>query len=170
MEEEEEEEFSFSCTNPDWSPRSADDVSVNSQIRPIFPIFNRYVLFGGSYDGDLRPKLLIEKRDRPSSSVELCKKSNSIGFSKLWRFRDLVHQSNNDGKERVLALCGTVSRTVPTHLILDLPNTEIEEDLTESTGMVPAKDLLKVKSEESSKNAREYELYRNCAYLILEGL
>ena len=37
-----------------------------------------------------------------------------------------------------------------------LPNTE--KDLTESTGVVPAKDPPKVKLEESSNNVREYEL------------
>ena len=60
-----------------------------------------------------------------------------------------------------------VIHTVPTRSIPDLPNTE--KDLTESSGVVPAKDPLKVKSE-SSNNVREYELYRNCAYLFLEGL
>ena len=49
-----------------------------------------------------------------------------------------------------------VSHTVPTCSIPDLPNTE--KDLTESTNVVPAKDPLKVKSEESSNNVREYEL------------
>ena len=49
-----------------------------------------------------------------------------------------------------------VSHTVPTRLSSDLPNTE--KDLTESTGVVLAKDPLKVKSEESSNNVREYEL------------
>ena len=57
--------------------------------------------------------------------------------------------------------------TVPTRPIPDLPNTE--KDLTESSSVVPAKDLLKVKSK-SSNNVREYKLYRNCAYLFLEGL
>ena len=61
-----------------------------------------------------------------------------------------------------------VSHTVPTRSIPDLPNTE--KDLTESTSVVPAKDLTKVKSEESSNNVREFELQRNCAYLFLEGL
>ncbi|KAK9993650.1 hypothetical protein SO802_023353 [Lithocarpus litseifolius] len=65
-EEEKEEEFSFSCTNPRRgrvfiflyeSKISANDVFVNSQIRPIFPIFNRYLLFGGGYDRDLRSKV-----------------------------------------------------------------------------------------------------------------
>ena len=49
-----------------------------------------------------------------------------------------------------------VSHTVPTRSIPNLPNTE--KDLTENTGVVPAKDPPKVKSEESSNNVREYEL------------
>ena len=49
-----------------------------------------------------------------------------------------------------------VSHTVPTRLTPDLPN--IEKDLIESTGVVPAKDPPKVQSEESSNNVREYEL------------
>ena len=49
-----------------------------------------------------------------------------------------------------------VSHTVPTRSIPDLPN--IEKDLTESTGVVPAKNPSKVKSEESSNNVSEYEL------------
>ena len=49
-----------------------------------------------------------------------------------------------------------VSHTVPTRSISDLPNTE--KDLTKSTGVVPAKDLPKVKSEETFNNVREYEL------------
>ena len=61
---------------------------------------------------------LVEERDGSSSSAsesdeleaspELWKNSNSTGFSKLWRFRELVHRSNSDGKERGLALCGLV--------------------------------------------------------------
>ena len=48
-----------------------------------------------------------------------------------------------------------VSHMVPTRSIPDLPNTE--KDLTESTGVVSAKDPSKVKLEESSNNVREYE-------------
>ena len=51
----------------------------------------------------------------------------------------------------------SISYTVLTYSILDLHNTK-KEDLTESTSVVPAKDLLKVKSEESFNNVREYEL------------
>ena len=50
----------------------------------------------------------------------------------------------------------SVSHRISTCSIPDLPNTE--KDLTESTGVVPAKDPTKIKSEESSNNIREYEL------------
>ena len=49
-----------------------------------------------------------------------------------------------------------VSHTIPTCSTPDLPNTE--KDLTKSTGVVPTKDPLKVKLEESSNHVREYEL------------
>ena len=61
-----------------------------------------------------------------------------------------------------------MSHTIPTRSTPNLPNTE--KDLTESTGVVLAKDPPEVKLEESSNNVREYEFQRNCAYLFLEGL
>lgn len=139
--EEEEEEFSFACANPNGSPICADDVFQNGEIRPVFPIFNRDLLFAGADDGDgaggsgassawpsLRKIFVEEANDlRPSSSAsesdELegvpegtycewsgkaaassCKKSNSTGFSRLWRFRDLVHRSSSDGKDAFVFL------------------------------------------------------------------
>ena len=48
-----------------------------------------------------------------------------------------------------------VSHMVPTRSILDLPNTE--KDLTESTGVVLAKDPPKVKLEKSFNNVKEYQ-------------
>lgn len=138
--EEDEEEFSFVCTNPDGSPISAEEVFQNGQIRPIFPIFDRSLLFSNGEDGSgsaegsaLRPplkKLFVEERDPPSSSSsdadelealapgtycewsgkaveaspELSKKSNSTGFSKFWRFRDLVVRSSSDGKDAFVFL------------------------------------------------------------------
>ena len=50
----------------------------------------------------------------------------------------------NDAKKSL------VSRMVLTYSIPDLPNIEKEEDLTESTGVVPAKYPPKVKLENSS--------------------
>ena len=43
--------------NPDGSPISADDVFVNDQIRLIFSIFNRDLLFGGGYNRDLKSRV-----------------------------------------------------------------------------------------------------------------
>ena len=71
-------------------------------------------------------------------------------------------------RQQMMLKKSPVSHTIPTRSIPNLPNTE--KDLTENTGVVPAKDPPKVKSKESSNNVREYELQRNCAYLFLEGL
>ena len=49
----------------------------------------------------------------------------------------------------------SMSHTIPTCSTPNLPN--IEKDLTKSTGVVPAKDPLKVKSEESFNNVKEYQ-------------
>ncbi|XVE92429.1 hypothetical protein REPUB_Repub01dG0096500 [Reevesia pubescens] len=38
------------------------------------------------------------------TSPDTCKKSNSTGFSKLWRFRDLMLRSNSDGKDAFVFL------------------------------------------------------------------
>ncbi|KAK6922185.1 Protein of unknown function DUF1645, plant [Dillenia turbinata] len=37
-------------------------------------------------------------------SPEICKKSNSTGFSRRWRFRDLLHRSSSDGKDAFVFL------------------------------------------------------------------
>ncbi|XP_027362022.1 uncharacterized protein LOC113869757 [Abrus precatorius] len=122
-EEEEEEEFSFMLANPDGSPISADDAFDNGQIRPVFPIFNQDLLFSDVYDGadGLRPpikKLFVEQQyDSPSPSAApapegpYCEwtpktpgKSNSTGFSKLWRLRDVRLRSNSDGKDTFVFL------------------------------------------------------------------
>ncbi|KAM7487307.1 LOW QUALITY PROTEIN: hypothetical protein LguiB_024791 [Lonicera macranthoides] len=112
------DEFSF-ITSSDKSAISADDVFHDGQIRPIFPLFNRDLLFSdydnhsSSSEFPLRSpvKVFVEAPPHPSSSSsetdkndgvaegpycawskkpteaspDGCKKSNSTGFSKLWR-------------------------------------------------------------------------------------
>ncbi|XVF84980.1 hypothetical protein PTKIN_Ptkin17bG0082100 [Pterospermum kingtungense] len=39
------------------------------------------------------------ERTVKETSPDTCKKSNSTGFSKLWRVRDLMHRSSSDGKD-----------------------------------------------------------------------
>ena len=72
--------FSFSCTNPDGSSISADDVFVNGQIWPIFPIFNRDLLFSGSYDGDLKSRVdsLSLRSSLRKLFVELASESDEL--------------------------------------------------------------------------------------------
>ncbi|KAG2303702.1 hypothetical protein Bca4012_062456 [Brassica carinata] len=145
-EEEEEEEFSFACVNAEGSPITAEEAFEDGQIRPVFPLFNRDLLFhyenadqndGVSATDDnegIRPRLrkvFVEDRDgdgegkkaeegslgphcswssgtvaEASASPETCRKSNSTGFSKLWRFRDLVLRSNSDGRDAFVFLNG----------------------------------------------------------------
>ncbi|WVZ10021.1 hypothetical protein V8G54_014551 [Vigna mungo] len=127
-EEEDEEEFSFMLVNSDGSPISADDAFDNGQIRPLFPIFNQDLLFSDDYDGGVHPPLtlFVEHQEEslspsPSATDKLtaapppegsyCEwnpksavKSNSTGFSKLWRFRDVKLRSNSDGKDTFVFL------------------------------------------------------------------
>ncbi|BFG40818.1 hypothetical protein CerSpe_270920 [Prunus speciosa] len=42
---EDEDDFSFACSNPDGSPISTDDIFQNGQIRLVFSIFNPDLLF-----------------------------------------------------------------------------------------------------------------------------
>ena len=62
----------------------------------------------------------------------------------------------------------SISRTVLTYSIPDLHNTEKEEDLTESTSVVPAKYSLKVKLE-TLHNFRVPELGEVMRTLVCEG-
>ncbi|XP_022776103.1 uncharacterized protein LOC111317868 [Durio zibethinus] len=44
------------------------------------------------------------RRTAEETSPDTCKKSNSTGFSKLWRFRDLLQRSSSDGKDAFVFL------------------------------------------------------------------
>ncbi|XP_030551927.1 uncharacterized protein LOC115756340 [Rhodamnia argentea] len=132
-EEDGDSDFEFACLIPGGSPVSADDVFDNGQIRPFFPLFNRDLVFADSEPGPslspsvLRPpmkKVFAEAgvgggADEPRGtycewtariieetppSPGSCRKSNSTGSSKLWRFRDLLPRSNSDGRDAVVML------------------------------------------------------------------
>ncbi|KAG7586547.1 hypothetical protein ISN45_Aa02g018370 [Arabidopsis thaliana x Arabidopsis arenosa] len=129
-EEEREEEFSFASVNAENSPITAEEAFEDGQIRPVYPLFNRNIFFDDSKEETLRSplkKLFVEatttteeeeeeeeepmgpfcswsNRTVEQASPETCRKSNSTGFSKLWRFRDLVLRSNSDGKDAFVFL------------------------------------------------------------------
>lgn len=132
-EEDNDSEFSFSFGDPDSSPISADDIFLDGQIRPTFPLFNTDLLLdhdSANFSKTPNPpsirlplrKLFLEERETPScssseadeldgiqpgtycvwrpneSSPGRCKKTNSAASSKRWKFPNILHRSNSDGK------------------------------------------------------------------------
>jgi hypothetical protein len=130
--EDDGEDFSFAFMNQDGSPISAEVAFQNGQIRPIFPVFGRdlsdLILAGddvsGYGDSKSLPikKVFVESEAAASTSEpagpfcewrqktvqetspDRCKKSNSTGFSKLRRIREIVLKSNSDGKDAFVFL------------------------------------------------------------------
>ncbi|CAI9785160.1 unnamed protein product [Fraxinus pennsylvanica] len=135
-EEDEEEEFSFVCEVANDSQITAGDAFVDGQIKSVFPLFNRDLLFSDEDENILldnlpmRPpvkKVFVERKDGLTShssenddiagpycelttrkvveaSPEVCKKSNSTGFSKIWRLKDFKARCNSDGKDAFVFL------------------------------------------------------------------
>ncbi|RDX78710.1 hypothetical protein CR513_40965, partial [Mucuna pruriens] len=127
---EEQEDFSFPCIDPQGTLIFADEIFDNGKIRPIFPIFDQSLIFTTAHDNDTLPLRLPLKKvfikqlnDFPSKSKGLhnktaqktmveviasndkSKKSNSMGFSKTWTFReDLKLRSNSDGDNAFVLL------------------------------------------------------------------
>ncbi|KAL7261111.1 hypothetical protein ACSBR1_006705 [Camellia fascicularis] len=120
--DDDEEEFSFACIGTDGWPISADDAFQNGQIKPVFPLFDQRLLQGSDSDDLPRrsPKVFVgTEESEPAepagpycnwtgkaveASAEACKKSNSTGFSKFWRFRELVNRSSSDGRDAFVFL------------------------------------------------------------------
>ncbi|XP_054822961.1 uncharacterized protein LOC129321269 [Prosopis cineraria] len=134
-----EEEFSFVCGDLSETLASADELFHNGQIRPKFPFFVDECEGGSPLRPPLK-KLFVERRDISSPALEdsesiewnrappvrsycrwsnkkttevlnqRCEKSNSTGFSKLWRFRDLKLRSNSDGKDAFVFLTASTKK------------------------------------------------------------
>ncbi|KAI3818141.1 hypothetical protein L1987_11944 [Smallanthus sonchifolius] len=127
-EEEEEGDFTFVCVGENDSPTM--EFSEDGQIRTVFPLFDQSLLLGGDYDDGKRrlpievpvDKVFIESRPSPlkhgetdgtvralseiteSGSPEVNMKSNSTGFSKIWRFRNEMNRSNSDSRDAFVFL------------------------------------------------------------------
>lgn len=111
-----DEEFSFSSAR--FDSFSADDVFSNGQI---FPFFDQ-TLISGDYSvaaeddlGHQSPvkKVLVESSEgiyrklagkSAGASPETCEKSNSTGFSQMWRSREMEQRSNSDGRDAFVFL------------------------------------------------------------------
>ncbi|XP_052204005.1 uncharacterized protein LOC127809280 [Diospyros lotus] len=117
-------DFTFACLGDPESPVSADEAFHNGQIRPIFPVFDQNLAFApDEVELPIRPpvkKVFVEAdstsagtycewsgKEVEAPSPVVCKKSNSTGFSKLWRFRDLLSRSSSDGRDAFVFLNGS---------------------------------------------------------------
>ncbi|XP_024995298.1 uncharacterized protein LOC112528500 [Cynara cardunculus var. scolymus] len=127
-------DFTFVCARGNNSSVPVDKPSGNGHIQPEFPLFDQNLLSGvGGNRLPIQPhvdKVFVESSHRVTSSTseydeieciaagpyctwskqsatdnpELSKKSNSTGFSKLWRFRGKVGRCNSDGRDAFVFL------------------------------------------------------------------
>ncbi|XVF02460.1 hypothetical protein REPUB_Repub04eG0177200 [Reevesia pubescens] len=86
-------------------------------------------------------------RTAEETSPNTCKKSNSTGFCKLWRFRDLMVRSNSDGKDAFVFLSHPPSSA-------STVKTEKKNEKEEKNGKVKVSgETPKVKKEKGGKTA-----------------
>ncbi|KAK7286522.1 hypothetical protein RJT34_21575 [Clitoria ternatea] len=131
---EERQEFSFAHIDPLGTLVFADEIFDNGQIQPAFATCDKSLTFATTYENEILAlrsplkKLFVEqapqhnsfsKESKVSSNEKLlmkmstkiemlndrCKKSKSIGFSKIMRYRkDLKLRSNSDGNDVFVSL------------------------------------------------------------------
>ncbi|KAH7570284.1 hypothetical protein ACOSP7_018333 [Xanthoceras sorbifolium] len=82
-------------------------------------------------------------------SPETCKKSNSTGFSKLWRFRELVLRSNSDGKDAFVFLNNNNDNN--SEIICHSKTTTTEKTTTEKTSKSEKAEKVKMTVEKKVK-------------------
>ncbi|XP_057452671.1 uncharacterized protein LOC130744513 [Lotus japonicus] len=116
---EEQPEFSFASANSHGTLTFADEIFDNGQIRPSFhdidqiPLKKIFIQHNSDFkfeQSDISKEPRIEQLQN-TTLVKLdglnegCNKSNSTGFSKLWRFRrDLNFRSNSNNKDAFVLL------------------------------------------------------------------
>ncbi|KAI3744616.1 hypothetical protein L1987_57702 [Smallanthus sonchifolius] len=153
QEEEDDDDdgdFTFVCVGDNDSPTT--EVFEDGQIRTVFPLFDQSLLLGGDYDDGKRrlpidvpvDKVFIESprrspseygetdgtiralaKESESGTPEINMKSNSTGFSKLWRFRNEMNRSNSDGRDAFV--------------FLDSPDTATTSETKQNAGGLTAK-------------------------------
>ncbi|EPS72757.1 hypothetical protein M569_02002, partial [Genlisea aurea] len=120
--EEEDDEFSFMSGGDDLtSPVAAEDAFADGKIKPIFPLLSSRENLPKVLDDDHREKTLSDGEDATGPYCEwsssrsggaaaksggACSKSNSTGFSKIWRLRELVRRCNSEGRDAFVLVGG----------------------------------------------------------------
>ncbi|KAK9050941.1 hypothetical protein SSX86_027566 [Deinandra increscens subsp. villosa] len=128
--DDDDADFTFVCVGDNDSPSATDSIE-DGQIRTVFPLFDQSLLLGSDYD-DAKRRLPIDvavdnvfiesprrspseygetdgtvralSKESESGVPEMNMKSNSTGFSKLWRFRNEMNRSNSDGRDAFVFL------------------------------------------------------------------
>lgn len=185
--DEEEGEFSFMCGDSNSSLIAAEDAFVNGQIKPIFPFFHQD--FTGEEDLPINPPVknvfveieqgmtssgsgnddingpCCEWSDRKAVEVSAtCKKSNSTGFSKIWRFKELMGRSNSDGKDTFVFL-NDAPHAPPAEVKAEPPRVEVSSVKGKKTSKKAKKPALSahevyLKSKAKADRRRSYLPYR----------
>ncbi|XP_059289457.1 uncharacterized protein LOC132042973 [Lycium ferocissimum] len=109
----------------------------------------------------------IEATTNEDSPEGVCKKSNSTGFSKLWRFKDFLHRSNSDGRDTFVFLNHTTTTNTPAKAE-EKVKVKVDEKVTEKKkkkkGVKKSEGVLAheayMKSKAKAEGRRSYLPYR----------
>lgn len=130
-----DDDFTFAINGSDPTAISGEGANTDAPIRPYFPLFNQDLLLATEdykkSENRLPSRPPVEKvfiESPPSegetdnriasgpycewekTTPELSKKSNSTGFSKLWRFKEYLHRSHSDGRDAFVFLNNEAKR------------------------------------------------------------
>lgn len=102
-----------------------------------------------------------------STSPGRCKKSNSTGSSKRWKFRDLLNRSNSDGKDTFVFLTPSASASAKAKKNEEKSEKEISNGDTKIAGNLKTTKVAAVTGEIPPSSVHEAHYVRNRA--IKEG-
>nr|XP_016494663.1 PREDICTED: uncharacterized protein LOC107813864 [Nicotiana tabacum] len=90
-----------------------------------------------------------KKVEANTNPAEGCKKSNSTGFSKLWRFRDFIRRSNSDGRDAFVFLNNptTTSKEEEEKVLEKLKETSVSDEVKVKKVITQKKKKVVKKSE-----------------------
>ncbi|KAL2510227.1 hypothetical protein Fot_33874 [Forsythia ovata] len=143
------------------SPIAAEDAFVNGQIKTFFPLISEQDSKTLYENLPMRPatkRVFVETKDGVTSSSsgnddinvveaspEVCTKSNSTGFSKIWRFKDSMGRCNSDGRDAFVFLNNSNTPPSTTSVAAATGGREKKESTAKVNG--------KVKNSKKSKTA-----------------
>lgn len=169
-------DFTFACVNDNDSP-TTDDSFKTGQIRNVFPLFDQSLLSNTDLPINVPvDNVFIEspqpfKHKQTDSTIHALSKqseiknknnikSNSTGFSKLWRFRNEMNRSNSDGRDAFVFLeaSATSSESKPNAVNVDVKGKGVKK-VKKSTASAH-EVYMKQKGQSEEDKRRSYLPYR----------